>query len=213
MTNYFEEYSLDESHQLLMKFHKECSEQYRKIFDSLFETQNFLTTDCIHADLWCNYYVSSASESTKPESSLARIKPGTPFIADGESHESICTLQRDSHGYTKLDESIIRNKTTNNIQFIKYPTECLRAKVSEINDNSITAEVYYDDHESEVEFSAIFKEILDDVDLLELGTIFEIITEQHRGGFSVDVRAVNESLDEDDAILFQEIMKAKINKC
>ena len=213
MTNYFEEYSLDESHQLLMKFHKEFLEKNRKISDNLYETQNFMNADCFHPDLWVNYYTTITLETTKPEQSLPRIKSGTHFIADSEFQESICTLKKDCYGNTKLDESIIRNKVTNNIQFIKYPTECLRAKVLEIHDNSITAEVYYDDHESEVEFKEIFKEILGDVDLLEIGTIFELVTEKHRGGFSVDVRAVNESLDEEDAILFQEIMKAKNNKC
>lgn len=119
----------------------------------------------------------------------------------------------DSYGNTKVDGAIIRDKATSNIQFIKYSTESLRAKVLEIHDKSIIAEVYYDDHESEREFNEIFKDILEEANLLEQGSLFEIVTERHRNGFSVDVRAISEDLSEEDNLLFLEIMKDRNNKC
>lgn len=163
--------------------------------------------------LWTECYNTKDLETTKPISSLPRIQHGLPFIADSELYESVCTLTKDCDGYTKLDESIIRNKKTNDLQFIKYSTESLRAKVLEIHDKSIIAEVYYDDHESEREFNEIFKDILEEANLLEQGSLFEIVTERHRNGFSVDVRAVSEDLSEEDNLLFLEIMKDRNNKC
>ncbi len=208
MINYFEKYSLENSAQL---YSRVVTRQ--KIIENLQDTKKIINNDFPDNDLWVECYPEKVLETTKPESSLPRIQQGTQFIADSELYESVCTLTKDCDGYTKLDESIIRNKKTNDLQFIKYSTESLRAKVLEIHDKSIIAEVYYDDHESEQEFNEIFKDILEEANLLEQGSLFEIVTERHRNGFSVDVRAVSEDLSEEDKLLFLEIMKDRNNKC
>lgn len=214
MINYSKDFLSDDDKQLTINFDKEFILPNSKIYNGLGETQDFINNNLLSSNLWCNnYYSSGALETTKLENSIPKIKSGTSFIADSDTHESICTLCMDSYGNTKVDGAIIRDKATSNIQFIKYSTESLRAKVLEIHDKSIIAEVYYDDHESEREFNEIFKDILEEANLLEQGSLFEIVTERHRNGFSVDVRAISEDLSEEDNLLFLEIMKDRNNKC
>lgn len=144
---------------------------------------------------------------------IKTLKLNESFIADTRDYEKICRLLEDKNGNTKIDVSLVRNKISDSIEYNSYPKTTTRAKVLSFDDTSVTAEIYYEDHETEGEFDEVFKDSLEEVGLLQCGTLFEIITERHKGGFSVDVAPVDDSLSQEDALLFEEIMKAKSYKC
>ena len=152
-------------------------------------------------------------EIPSEEKTLTRITEGQSFLADLKSSTKCCKLSSDEYGNVQIHTQLSYNKDLEVLDSRIYPREVTRAKVLSFDDKTITAELYYDDYEDEGVFEEIFKDSLEEVGLLKCGTLFDIVTERHKGGFSVDVKPADKSLSEEDELLLEEIIKAKNYKC
>lgn len=183
------------------------------IFKEYEERLNYLNPfQQYYEDNWklnLGLYIEIPSE----EKPLTRITEGQPFLADLKSSTKCCKLYEDENGNVQINTELSYNKYLEVLDSRVYPKEITRAKVLSFDDKTVTAEIYYDDYEDEGVFEEVFKDSLEEVGLLKCGTLFEIVTERHKGGFSVDVKPADKSLSEEDELLIEEIIKAKNYKC
>lgn len=178
--------------------------------DILQESNYTSNENSILTDEFLNYYnIPDRSDNT----SIKIIKEGEYFIADTKNSESICRLDESKVGNApQFSVNLTYPKNLELPQFKTYTKDITTAKILSFDENSVSVMIYYDDHETKRIFDNIFKESLEENGLLIENGLFNITTQKHKGGFSIDVEPYND-FTEFDELIIEELKKVSKLEC